>query len=626
LLENTGLNPLIGIPVSYTINGAPAITETFTGTLNPGSPQLFTFNSTIDLSLTGSYSLKAWADYPGDMNIYNDTTVSEVLVISGQLMQLPVIEDFQSASLCATTSDCESTVCALPNGWINATNQDQDDIDFRTNSGTTPTTGTGPVNDHTLGTAAGKYVYLESSACFQKTALLISPCIDLSSAASPQMIFWYNMNGAAMGELRVDIYTQGSWTNDVIPAISGNQGTQWIQAVVNMTPWSGEIVNIRFRAKTGNNFTSDIALDDINIVESSTPPVPAFLVNSQTGCSGKVFAFTDQSLNSPTAWSWIFNPSTVTFVNGTSATSQNPRVVFNAPGTYDVTLSATNPFGGSTVTQPSLMNILAPVAVPLAEDFQSGIYPPFGWNIDDAGGAITWQEASGVPGAGGSPTNTSYLNNFDYNNAGAEDALLTMELNLQSALSALVTFDVAYARYSAAYSDSLRIDISTDCGQTWIPSGYYKGGQDLATVPDQANKWTPASASDWRNDTVVLNTWIGNTALVRFVNINGYGNSLFIDNVNIDAVVGVEEAGIQANVKVYPNPSSGLFRLDIQSAGVERMQYTVTDLHGRLLQNERIPSGSDYSGLINLGEMPEGVYLLRLQSETGARTFKLVKI
>lgn len=429
-----------------------------------------------------------------------------------------------------------------------------------------------------------------------------------------------------MGELRVDIYTQGSWTNDVIPAISGNQGTQWIQAVVNMTPWSGEIVNIRFRAKTGNNFTSDIALDDINIVESSTPPVPAFLVNSQTGCSGKVFAFTDQSLNSPTAWSWIFNPSTVTFVNGTSATSQNPRVVFNAPGTYDVTLSATNPFGGSTVTQPSLMNILAPVAVPLAEDFQSGIYPPFGWNIDDAGGAITWQEASGVPGAGGSPTNTSYLNNFDYNNAGAEDALLTMELNLQSALSALVTFDVAYARYSAAYSDSLRIDISTDCGQTWIPSGYYKGGQDLATVPDQANKWTPASASDWRNDTVVLNTWIGNTALVRFVNINGYGNSLFIDNVNIDAVVGVEEAGIQANVKVYPNPSSGLFRLDIQSAGVERMQYTVTDLHGRLLQNERIPSGSDYSGLINLGEMPEGVYLLRLQSETGARTFKLVKI
>ena len=626
LLENTGQNPLTGIPVSFILNGNPPINETFTGTLNPGSTQLFTFSSTIDLSLTGTYALQAWAEYPGDMNQYNDTALSEVVVIGGQLMPLPFIEDFQSATPCATTSDCETTVCALPNGWTNATNLDQDDIDFRTHSGATPTTNTGPDNDHTLGTAAGKYVYLESSACFQKAALLITPCIDLSNAASPQMIFWYHMNGATMGELHVDIFSQGSWTNDVIPAFSGNQGNQWLQAVVNLIPWAGEIVNIRFRAKTGSSFTSDIGLDDINIVESSAPPVPAFLVNSQTGCTGKVFAFTDQSLNSPTGWNWAFTPSTVTFVNGTSATSQNPQVVFNSAGAYDVTLTATNPFGGSTVTQPALMQILAPAAVPLVEDFQTGTYPPAGWNIEDAGGAFTWQDAAGIPGASGSPTNASYVNNFDYNNVGAEDALLTMELDLQTALTAHLTFDVAYARYSATYSDSLRIDISTDCGQTWVQNVYYKGGEDLATVPDQGVIWTPTSATEWRKDTVLMNSWIGNTVVVRFVNINGYGNSLFIDNVNIDALVGMEESSMLGNVTVYPNPSSGIFRLEIRGASTDRMSYSITDLHGRLLNQERIPAGSDYNGLIDLRTMPEGVYLLRLQSDTGSKSFKLVKL
>jgi hypothetical protein len=123
-----------------------------------------------------------------------------------------------------------------------------------------------------------------------------------------------------------------------------------------------------------------------------------------------------------------------------------------------------------------------------------------------------------------------------------------------------------------------------------------------------------------------MNTWIGNTALVRFVNINGYGNSLFVDNVNIDAVVGVEESAKLGNVRVYPNPSSGIFRLEIQGASTDRAQYTVTDLHGRLVFTERIPAGSDYTGNIDLRRVPEGVYMLRLQSDTGSRSFKLVKL
>lgn len=51
--------------------------------------------------------------------------------------------------------------------------------------------------------------------------------------------------------------------------------------------------------------------------------------------------FTDLSNVNPTSWNWEFTPATVSFVNGTSSSSQNPEVMFNRAGRYTVSLSAT---------------------------------------------------------------------------------------------------------------------------------------------------------------------------------------------------------------------------------------------------------------------------------------------
>ena len=89
-----------------------------------------------------------------------------------------------------------------------------------------------------------------------------------------------------------------------------------------------------------------------------------FRASTTTPIVGQTVTFTDLSTNTPTSWVWSFSPSTVTYAGGTSSTSQNPQVQFNAAGYYSVTLTATNAGGSDGETKTNYINALVnpPVA------------------------------------------------------------------------------------------------------------------------------------------------------------------------------------------------------------------------------------------------------------------------
>lgn len=626
-VENKGLNPISNIPVFYSVNGGPVVSEIIAATLAPFASVTYDFTATFDLSVPAVYNFTVWTDYVADGNHYNDTVLKVIEVYAGVIETLPYSENFETFVNCAIATDCEQIVCGLFNGWQNQANLDVDDIDWRTSAGPTASINTGPDFDHNPGTAAGKYLYLEASACFGKEAIAISPCFDLNGATSPELKFWYHMYGADMGELHVDILFNGQWINDIMPVLSGDQGNQWLQASVDLTSYIGDIVNIRFRGNTGNDFTSDMAIDDISINETNAPPVPSFVANATSICVGETITFTDLSQNNPTGWAWTITPAAgFTYVNGTSATSQNPQVQFTTLGIYDVELVATNGFGSNTFTIPAYINVGTGAAVPLVETFQGAVYPPVNWEIENPDGAISWT-SSPVTGINGTATVASFIDNFNYNAAGQEDGLITERVNLAGALSPIVTFDVSHARYSAAFEDALRIDVSTDCGVTFIPSGFLKQGTALATVPDQTAFFTPNNAGQWRTDTLDLSGYIGSEVSLKFVNVTGYGNSLYIDNINFkESSVGLHENNESSvSVDIFPNPGKGVYSVHVTSPFNESATIKVFDLKGSEIRSNQVILNSGLSTFnVDISNYEKGIYILEISSENVNHTVKLV--
>ncbi len=101
-----------------------------------------------------------------------------------------------------------------------------------------------------------------------------------------------------------------------------------------------------------NSFGSDTETKNnyITVSASGSAPVTGFTADKTSITEGQTVNFTDQSLNGPTSWSWIFG-------DGGTSSSQNPSYQYNTEGTYNVTLTATNSFGEDTETKNNYITV-----------------------------------------------------------------------------------------------------------------------------------------------------------------------------------------------------------------------------------------------------------------------------
>jgi PKD repeat protein len=82
------------------------------------------------------------------------------------------------------------------------------------------------------------------------------------------------------------------------------------------------------------------------------PPTANFTADATNVYIGTTVNFTDTSSGSPTSWNWTFESGSP----GSSA-GQNPSVTYNNPGTFDVSLQATNAEGSDTEVKTNYITV-----------------------------------------------------------------------------------------------------------------------------------------------------------------------------------------------------------------------------------------------------------------------------
>ncbi|MDO8897745.1 MAG: PKD domain-containing protein, partial [Bacteroidales bacterium] len=136
--------------------------------------------------------------------------------------------------------------------------------------------------------------------------------------------------------------------------------------------------------------TNTITKNSLITVSSTLLPDVAFAADKNLICTGGQVNLFDQSLYMPRAWEWEIIPSTISFVNGTDAFSQNPQVVFHEQGDYTVKLTAANLNGEADLTEFNFIRV-GGRDVPFAEFFESETFSENYWTIVNPDNKKTWE-------------------------------------------------------------------------------------------------------------------------------------------------------------------------------------------------------------------------------------------
>ena len=203
--------------------------------------------------------------------------------------------------------------------------------------------------------------------------------------------------------------------------------------------------------------------------------------------------------------------------------------------------------------------------------------------------------------------------------------MISPNLNL-SGDSIKFEFHVAYQKYNnSSKQDTLKIFLSTDCGESFDYKIFEKGGEDLSTYSETTDNFIPTNDDQWRQETISLNefSYSDEEIMLKFVTINLRGNNIFLDNIIVDNYMNSDnDSNEQLNISILPNPSNGIFQL--------RCNHFIKNISihnnlGQIIIEKMELNKIINTQILNLQNQSNGFYIITIETKDDLKRFKIIK-
>jgi PKD repeat protein len=347
-----------------------------------------------------------------------------------------------------------------------------------------------------------------------------------------------------------------------------------------------------------------------------------FTSNKRVVCSSSnnTITYTNTSYNGTfTSLEW-------TFAGGapSNSTATNPTVTYTTPGKHAVSLKVKNGTDSLQATKTDFISVLPSTGnpYPFSEGFESlSNLNGNEWFSNSLDQENEWLI---TPSASFSGSKSVMIDNFSTTQS-TKDELISPIIDLTGTNNLAISFKYAFAKKDSSNADQLQLLVSNNCNNTWT-SRLGLTGTSLETAPITTNSFIPSSSSQWKSGYATIpNTFLNTNFRLKFVFTSKGGNNIYLDDINIQPQVGIEDAELITGLAIFPNPGNEQVNVKFGIRQQKKITINIYNILGELVESK---SGSYRAGdqTINIStrNYPNGYYTITLICDEQSTTQPLI--
>ena len=308
------------------------------------------------------------------------------------------------------------------------------------------------------------------------------------------------------------------------------------------------------------------------------PPTAVFTTSSASLCINAPAVISDQSSNSPTAWSW-----TLTGASPATSAVKNPTVSYNATGIYTISLTSSNANGASAVYTNTVSVVVSPtISLTSATVCNSS---PVSLS---ASGASTYSWSNGTSNGviSVNPTTTTVYTCTGYVGACTSVQTTTVSVGSPPPTPTITQSGAVLSSSSAS-------------GNQWYFNGTAISGATMQTYTTTQDGYYSVWAT----------TNLGCQSSSNAVNISS---------------VGFEELTFVNSIIISPNPAKDVLFVNTNTKEVKSLAFAIYAVNGQLVKQGRITLNIGKE-TISIVDLAKGVYEINFTENKHASSLKFIK-